>query len=120
MSFQLFNDPTMQGLEFALNGLSLRQQVLASNISNAQTPGYQAQDVTFENQLAAVMNGEESVSPLDTGTVVDSPDITTSNDGNTVGIESQMSKMSETNVMYDALTQLATDRLGVLKTAITG
>lgn len=120
MSFQLFNDSTMQGLEYALNALSTRQEVIANNIGNAQTPGYQAQDVTFENQLANILNGQSSATPTDTGTVLEAPDITTRNDGNTVGMESQMAKMSETNIMYDALTQLTVDRLGILKTAITG
>ncbi len=120
MSFNLFNDATMQGMEYALNALSERQQVLANNISNAQTPGFQAQDVSFQNQLASILGGQTTASPLDTGTVVDSPDITTSNDGNTVGMEGEMSKMTETNVAYDALTQLTADRLGIFKTAITG
>ena len=36
----LFSDPTMQGLQFALNSLRQRQQVLSNNIANAQTPGF--------------------------------------------------------------------------------
>lgn len=120
MSVNLFNDSTMQGLEYALNALSMRQQVIASNISNAQTPGYQAQDVTFQNRLASIFDGQSSAAPMDTGAVVAAPDITTRIDGNTVGMEEQMAKMSETNIMYDALTQLTIDRLGILKTVITG
>ena len=118
MSFDLFNDPTMQGMEYALNSLSLRQQVLANNIANAQTPGYQAQDVSFEGQLSSIMDGQSSTDPAATGEVVTSPDLTTSNDGNTVGMESEMSKVSETNIMYNALSQLTSDRLSILKTAI--
>lgn len=118
MSFDLFNDPTMQGMEYALNSLSLRQQVLANNIANAQTPGYQAQDVSFENQLSSIIDGQSSADPSATGEVVASPDLTTSNDGNTVGMESEMSKVSETNIMYNALSQLTSDRLSILKTAI--
>lgn len=120
-SFNLFNDPTTQGMEYALNSLSLRQSVLADNIANAQTPGYQAQDVSFQNQLSSILDGQQSgVSPTDTGDVVDSADITPRIDGNTVGMESEMGKISETNILYDALAQLTADRMGLIKTAITG
>lgn len=121
MSFDLFNDPTQQGLQYALNSLSLRQQVLANNVANAQTPGYTAQDVTFQNQLGQIMDGQQpAASPTSTGDVVNAPDITTRVDGNSVGMENEMGKINETNIMYDALTQLTADRMGILKTAITG
>ena len=121
MGFDLFNDPTQQGLQYALNSLSLRQQVLANNVANAQTPGYQAQDVDFQSQLGQILDGQQSAtSPGATGDVVDAPDVTTRADGNSVGMESEMGKIGETNIMYDALTQLTADRMGILKTAITG
>jgi flagellar basal-body rod protein FlgB len=120
MSNALFNDPTMQGLQYALNSLSQRQQVLANNIANAQTPGFVAQDVSFEAQLSAIMNGQSNSTQNAQGEVVNAPDLSTTLDGNTVSLESQMSKVTETNLMYDSLTQLTADRLGILNTAITG
>ncbi|HVA90298.1 MAG TPA: flagellar basal body protein [Chloroflexota bacterium] len=118
MSFDLFNDATTQGLEYSLNNLSLRQQVLANNVANSQTPGFTAQDVNFEAQLGSIFNGQDSVTPDATGAVVDSPDLTSRIDGNSVSMESQMSKESQTNLLYNALTQLTTDRFAILKTAI--
>jgi len=120
VSFDLFGDSTMQGMEFALNSLSNRMQVLANNIANSQTPGFQAQDVSFESQLASILDGESTSTPMATGQVVSSPDVTTRIDGNTVGMESEMGRLSQTGIMYSALTQLTTDRLSILKTAITG
>ncbi len=35
----------------ALNLLTRRQDILASNIANADTPGYQARDIDFSGQL---------------------------------------------------------------------
>ena len=120
MSFDLFGDSTMQGMEFALNSLSNRMQVLANNIANSQTPGFQAQDISFESQLTSILNGESTSTPMATGQVVSSPDTTTRIDGNTVSMESEMGRLSQTGIMYSALTQLTTDRLSILKTAITG
>ena len=48
---ELMNDITTQVLQNALSGLNKRQQVIGHNIANAETPGYQALAVNFENQL---------------------------------------------------------------------
>lgn len=116
----LFNDSTMQGLQYAMNSLSQREQVLSNNIANAQTPGFVAQDVSFESQLSGILDGTSTSGPDSSGDVVNAPDLTTSQDGNRVDLESQMSKMTETNLMFGALTQLTADRFGILNTAITG
>ncbi len=116
----LFNDSTMQGLQFALNSLSQRQEVLSNNIANAQTPGFVAQDVSFEDQLSSILGGTATTTANSEGMVVNAADLTTSQDGNRVDLESQMSKVSETNIMFDALAQLTADRMGILNTAITG
>ena len=39
-------------LRSALDGLALRQRVTANNIANVNTPGFQAQRVSFEEALA--------------------------------------------------------------------
>lgn len=47
---------TGAAIEYALDGLSLRHTAIATNIANANTPGYRPQRVSFENQLASVMS----------------------------------------------------------------
>ncbi|SES80388.1 flagellar basal body rod protein FlgB [Thorsellia anophelis] len=42
----------------ALKVRGLRQEVLASNIANADTPGYQARDIDFSSQLQKAMSGK--------------------------------------------------------------
>jgi flagellar basal-body rod protein FlgB len=52
-------------LNFALDAIQQRQQVIANNIANENTPGYQAQVVTFETSLAdAVGNGGTAVATV--------------------------------------------------------
>ncbi|MDE1185068.1 MAG: flagellar basal body rod protein FlgB [Pantoea sp.] len=49
----------------ALNLRAERQEILASNIANADTPGYQARDIDFASQLSKVMeNGRSEGSSL--------------------------------------------------------
>jgi flagellar basal-body rod protein FlgB len=48
-------DTSLQFHVEALNLRALRQQVLASNIANADTPGYKARDVDFASALAGAL-----------------------------------------------------------------
>lgn len=54
-------DPTQRVLTSALDGLALREQAVAANLSNIDTPGYQAETVDFEGelqrQLASALEG---------------------------------------------------------------
>jgi flagellar basal-body rod protein FlgB len=47
----LLEDGTQRILAGALNGLSARQSLIASNIANIDTPGYAAQSIDFESAL---------------------------------------------------------------------
>jgi flagellar basal-body rod protein FlgB len=46
-------DPTQRVLSSALDGLALREQAVAANLSNIDTPGYTAETVDFESELQA-------------------------------------------------------------------
>jgi flagellar basal-body rod protein FlgB len=50
-------DPTTRALSGALDGLALREQAVASNLSNIDTPGYQTATVDFESELQAQLAG---------------------------------------------------------------
>jgi flagellar basal-body rod protein FlgB len=47
----LFSDRTLSATKRALDVYTERDKVLARNIANAETPGYRAQDVRFEDDL---------------------------------------------------------------------
>lgn len=48
-------DPATRVLTGALDGLAIREQAIASNLANVDTPGYRAQSIDFESELAAAM-----------------------------------------------------------------
>ena len=56
-------DSTQQLLEAAMRGSWQRQTALTNNIANADTPGYQRQEVNFESALQSAMNGGEVARP---------------------------------------------------------
>jgi len=61
-------DPTQRILASALDGLTLREQAVAANLSNVDTPGYQAESTDFESELQAQLAG-----PLTGGTLALNP-----------------------------------------------
>lgn len=56
---RLFLDTTSAALLTAASGTALRQQVIAANLANAETPGYRARGVDFESALAAALQSEQ-------------------------------------------------------------
>lgn len=128
------NDKTMKALAASLNFRQMRQEVISSNIANADTPGYKAKRVDFEAALARALDvdGEMQMNTADPehfdvgngGFNNLEPEIyedgngVVSEDGNTVDREQEMAKMVENKILYDAAVQLLNKKLGMLKYAV--
>ncbi len=114
-------DPSIMGIEKAMQGSLLRQQVLANNIANANTPGFQRSDVDFQSALAqAFSSGTPTTSQLDQ--ISFSPQVSSTGamqvDGNTVDINTENADLSENTLDYQALESVMGTRMSILKTAI--
>jgi flagellar basal-body rod protein FlgB len=139
----LFNDPVQRTLRTALTGLQQRQQAIANNIANVDTPNYRAKGVAFEEALQAELAGPPKgppklvrlgldatdarhipLKPITHGPVearpvtFDTPDGSLRKDGNTVDVDREMSKLAETTILYNAMGQMTAGKLGTLRTAI--
>lgn len=130
---QLF-DKTTRALGKSLDMRLLRQNLINANISNAETPGYAAKKLDFEDSLARALELEESVvgpNALNSGAgggslvdrvradIYDNPDINHSNDKNTVDLEKEMVGLAENTVMYKAAVEMIKKKLGTMKYAVT-
>lgn len=126
-------DSTIQGLDSAMNLRLVNQNVISSNIANADTPGYKSKKVEFEGALRQalgvdgnlpmegdheghiVITGSEQVSPA----IADDTNGVESLDGNTVNRSEEMAKMAENQLLYDAAAEMLKKKLGMLKYSIT-
>ena len=131
---QIF-DRTTDALASSLNFRSLRHNVTSSNIANAETPGYKAKVVDFEDALARAVDlqgafREMATSPehyaLGPGAisrakadVYDNPEIAVSNDGNTVDLEREIATLQENSILYKAALQMINKKLGAIRYAAT-
>jgi flagellar basal-body rod protein FlgB len=111
-------DTTQIGLERALSGSSLRQQAIAQNIANVNTPGYRRKDVDFQTALHDAWNdGESAVERASITTKTDNS-TTMRADGNAVDIDAEASEQAKNGLTYEAVSQLMKTRVSIIKSAI--
>jgi flagellar basal-body rod protein FlgB len=102
-------------LNFALDAIEQRQQTIANNIANSDTPGYQANVVDFENSLAnAMQNGG-------TATATTTPEgLASGTNGNNVSESAELSLEAQTNLENQSVANSLSAEFSMLSTAITG
>lgn len=109
-------DTTQIALERALSGASLRNSVLASNLANINTPGYQRRDVDFHSALKSALDGG---SPEHTSfTVVSDRSAAMRADGNGVDADVEAANLAENGLEYQALVSIARARSEILRSAM--
>lgn len=115
-------DITQLGLERAIQGSAMRQTALASNVANANTPGYKPQDVDFHSALrAALSEGTDQQSrTLEDVTFTPQADsnATMQADGNGVDIDVQNAELAKNGLEYESLVTVARARLDILRSAM--
>lgn len=110
-------DSTQISLETALRGAGFRQTLLADNMANVNTPGYQRKDVDFHSALREAQASGESLEDLSFGATVES-NRTVRVDGNGVDADQEAAALATNALEYQALVQVAGARTAILQTAI--
>jgi flagellar basal-body rod protein FlgB len=118
------SDAVSQVLASALDGVSLRQRVIADNIANVDTPGYRASSVDFETQLKAAISDGTFLNEHGENGGVGSIQATTSPtdtpvgaNGNNVDLRKETMAAVQSQFQYQILTRAVNDRFNLVKTA---
>lgn len=127
-------DKTVKALAASLKMREMRQQLITSNISNADTPNFKAKRLDFEEALQRALDVDGNLEMLasderhfDVGNggfnnlkpeVYEDPNGIVSDDGNTVDRDAEMARMVDNKVLYDASVKLLNKKLGLLKYTI--
>lgn len=111
-----FLDTTQQALQSAMSGSMLRQTLLTNNLANADTPGFQPQDVNFQQTLASALQQGES--PTSVNFQPYTAPQTSGPDGNGVSADQTNADISENALLYQELTEIAGARDAMVQTAI--
>ena len=108
--------PTLQLLQGYLKVATDRQQLIATNMANVDTPGYHTKDINFQSALREAMDQDEGSqmqpASLDVTNLPERPD------GNNVNIDREGMMMSQTQLQYQMGVQLIKSEFHRLLTAI--
>lgn len=131
----IFNS-TINLLENTLDLRASKHRLLQSNTANQETPGYRAKDIDFEQELKRVGAAAGPATGSDTGgrtngahipiitergmnpRVIERSSGIAGHDGNSVGIEGEMVKLSENTLKYNIAAKMLKGRLNMIMTAI--
>lgn len=133
MTAGFIQDATLEAMDRYLSRLSRRQEVIASNISNIDTPGYAAKDISFHATMEELLNGSQkglratrpehlatgqwNFAPVQTDEFEVSG-LTSRPDGNNVDIDREMLKLAETSFGYSMIVQLLRSKFRIISSSI--
>lgn len=122
-------------VEKSLDASLMRNEAIAQNIANVDTPGYNRKTVSFEEQLSDAISknssfkgkrthprhiqiGASSVDEVKINISEDKSSLDMRLDGNNVDIENEMAQMAENNIKYGVLIQRMTSAFSKMKSVI--
>lgn len=103
-------DPLAAKIEHYMDLLSARQKLVASNIANADTPGYKTKDIDFQTEFLNATSG--------TPAAVEVSGLAVRNDGNNVSIDREARLLSENALRFSIASALMRDQIKSVKQAI--
>jgi flagellar basal-body rod protein FlgB len=97
-------------LERYMDLLSVRQKLVASNIANADTPGYRTQDIDFQAEFANALGSPAHAEAVE--------GLAVRNDGNNVSIDRESRLLAEDALRFQAASSLLHTQIGLVRAAI--
>lgn len=129
-------DDALRFQQTALSLRAARQELLASNIANADTPNYKARDVNFASALKNALAGTSTELPaVQTspahlagnagGSILGAPvmyrqPVQPSADGNTVDMDVERAQFADNALRYEASVRFVSEQMKAMLTAIQG
>jgi flagellar basal-body rod protein FlgB len=100
-------DALASRLERYMDLVSARQKLVASNIANADTPGYKTRDLDFQSAMAGAPPA-----------AVEVPGLKVKNDGNNVSLDREARLLAENALRFNVASELARSEIRTIRAAI--
>lgn len=116
---------TLSFYQKTLEGLWTRNEVISNNIANAESQGYLAKDINFEdviNEYITASKGEykAEVNPDEIKYRIEyQRGLDVKSNGNNVDIEKEMVSLSENQMKYDLASKALKFQLNLLNTVLS-
>ena len=98
-------------IEHYMDLLSARQRLVASNIANADTPGYKTRDIDFQFEFMSLTPGAHP-------NVVEAQGLPVRNDGNNVDVDREARLLAENAIRFNLASSIAKSQLRIVRLAI--
>ena len=102
-------------LERYMDLLSARQKLVASNIANAETPGYKTVDLDFDAEFRNALQGQ-SAQPR----AVEVTGLVVNHDGNNVNLDREARLLAENDLRFNVAEALLKGEVQETRMAING
>ncbi len=120
----LFNQPGYLAAKKSLDAVALRQEAIANNIANLETPGYKRIDLApgFQKELerACSSGNSQEIAALKPTLAADPTAVASGRDGNSVHLENELMALKRNGFTHTLETQLVINMLSRMRLAITG
>lgn len=128
MADQIFLRGSFRALEDALDIAHRRNNVIASDISNLETPGYKPRDIDFRTAMKQAMGAEPetTLAVTDKGHMMAESRIDPEpfeeagdwNGYNWMNVDKAMNKLTENNLIYRTAAEVLLRKIAVMKDVI--
>lgn len=112
--------PNLANLQNALGKTTERHALLSNNLANVNTPGFKRKDVDFgvilQQELTPAKERMEAFRQQQAQAASDQTSIRL--DGNNVDMEHEVMSIAETDLRYEALTDMTSNYFSQIKSAI--
>jgi flagellar basal-body rod protein FlgB len=106
-------------LERYMDLLSARQKLVASNVANADTPGYITKDLDFQGEFQSAASFAQNTAGF-APNVVEVSGLQVKNDGNNVSLDRESRLLAENALRFQLASSLMKAQIQLVKSAITG
>lgn len=97
-------------LERYMDLVSARQKLVASNLANADTPGYKTQDIDFKREFESASGAQP--------TTINVPGLASKNDGNNVSVDREARLLAENALRFSIASTLVRGQISQIRAAI--
>ncbi|HVX66559.1 MAG TPA: flagellar basal body protein [Bryobacteraceae bacterium] len=104
-------DPIAGRLERYMDLVSARQKLVASNIANADTPGYHTRDIDFQREFNSLIESQTPASQEVSGLEI-------KHDGNNVNLDREARLLSENALRFNMASSLLKTEIRMVRSAI--
>jgi flagellar basal-body rod protein FlgB len=104
-------NPIASSIEQYMSLLSTREKLVASNIANADTPGYKTKDIDFQSEFNSALDGM-------TAHVTEVTGLHAKSDGNNVSLDRESRLLAENALRFNVASNLLRSELRMTRSAI--